>query len=190
MSPKGGFNTQLNSLGRRLNKGVDQTLGTGCLTKDFWHAAHAKANATWSFETGWIWPAGARLEIERGEVEAFHGVPDDGDELKDTEFWGFRFTAYGVGICSFDVDATSPSVARVHGTAVRQSSFDWESAFADVAAEFYHDLQFDDVHARGVSVKVIDALRRSFEARKLQVPELSSLKSKARILVGALRSKR
>lgn len=185
MSPKGGFTAQLNSVGRSWNGGGEQTLGTGVLGKAFWHREHAKAGATWSFEVGFIFPDGARLELNRGEIEAFHGAFDE--DLADTEFVGLRFTAHGVGISEFDVDATAP--ARGQASAVRQSSFDWESAFADVAAEFYHDLQFEDVNARGVSAKVIEALRRSFEARKLKVPENSSLKSKARILVGALRSR-
>lgn len=167
---------------------VDQALGTGILERKFWMRCHEDAGAKWVFETSLFWPEGARIDVERGEVEALHGIISDA--VKDDEFLAYRITAYAVSISEYDVDATAPLRGNKIDQLPRRSTFDWEAAFADVAADFYFDLEFEDVGARGVQTKIVDALRESFERRNLRVPELSSLKSKAKILVGALRSKR
>lgn len=72
----------------------------------------------------------------------------------------------------------------------RSTKFDWEVAFADVAACFYFDAQFNDINAKGVQAQIIDMLRASFEDRRLEVPTDDTLKPKARVLLGALRSKK
>lgn len=81
----------------------------------------------------------------------------------------------------------SPDAMAAKNT--RSTKFDWEVAFADVAARLYYDCDWPDVHARGVQTDIENALRNSFVRRKLPVPEETSLKNKARIILGALRAK-
>lgn len=188
VSPKGGFKAQLSAAGHSWGgKHIDTVLSSGMLTKRFWHRQHAIAGVEWDFETGFLWPDGARIDIAKGEVEAFHG--EFSEDVEESEFLAYRITAFGLGISESDVDATAPSATTTMKQGTRQTAFDWETAIADVAADFYFDLEFEDVNARGVQTEIIEALRKSFERRKLRVPELSSLKAKARILLGALRSK-
>jgi len=72
----------------------------------------------------------------------------------------------------------------------RSSTYDWEAAFADVAAEFYHGLEFANLDARGVQTEIIKRLRSSFELRGMPVPSDDTLKPKANKLLGALRAKK
>ena len=71
----------------------------------------------------------------------------------------------------------------------RPTTYDWEEAFADVAAAFYHDEAYEDINARGVQTKIIELLMASFEKRKKRVPARDSCKPKANKLLGALRSR-
>jgi hypothetical protein len=72
----------------------------------------------------------------------------------------------------------------------RATKYDWEAAFADVAAQFYHNVSFENLDARGVQGEIIRLLRSSFEGRKLAVPSDDTLKPKARMLLGSLRGKK
>ena len=115
--------------------------------------------------------------------------------------WGHEES---VGFVYMETDAYSVEVEvealekllglRIDATEVagqgRATKFDWEAAFADVAARFYHDIQFDDLEAKGVQSQIIDLLRASFESRGLAVPTDDTLKPKARKLLGALRAKK
>jgi hypothetical protein len=65
--------------------------------------------------------------------------------------------------------------------------YDWEAAFADVAASFHFDENFSNPGARGVQTKIVELLRRSFRRRKLPEPGDTILKEKAAKLQGALR---
>ncbi len=99
---------------------------------------------------------------------------------------------------AFSVEVESEAVERILGTttkanaAIRQraTKYDWESAFADVAAELYHDIEFANLNARGVQTEIIALLRKSFESRGLAVPSDDTLKPKAAKLLGALRGKK
>lgn len=56
-----------------------------------------------------------------------------------------------------------------HGNPIegRSTKYDWEAAFADVAACFDHDIQFDDLSSKGVQSEIINLLRSSFEGTEL-----------------------
>ena len=115
--------------------------------------------------------------------------------------WGFDD---GTGFVYMETDAYSVEIEadalkRLLGLTIetqdtasqgRNTKFDWEAAFADVAVRFYHDIEFDDLQAKGVQTDIIDMLRASFEARGLAVPSDDTLKPKARKLLGALRARK
>lgn len=104
---------------------------------------------------------------------------------------GFRLSEidiYSVEVEGEAVRRLFPHSPNQNGpTSGRGTMYDWESAFADVAAALYFDLEFQDTHARGVPAELQRALQQSFIARGLRVPEESTLKKKAQVLAGALR---
>lgn len=163
------------------------TFGSGMIERAFWLGAHSSATETWNAEDHFLWWNGARIEIDRSIVESFDG--HFLEDLPNDSFLGVHATFFGVEIDPEDVDATSPELPVNSARTARSSTFDWEGAFASVAARLYFDLQFEDVHARGTQVAVVDALREYFQNNNLAIPEISSLKAKARKIVGALRSK-
>jgi hypothetical protein len=100
---------------------------------------------------------------------------------------------------AYSVEIESEALTRIAGLEIgghcnpiegRGTKYDWEAAFADVAARFYHDIQFDDLSAKGVQTAIIDLLRSSFDGRGLPIPSDDTLKPKARKLLGALRGKK
>jgi hypothetical protein len=94
---------------------------------------------------------------------------------------------FGVHFAREDIERHFGKTAEP--TSVRSSEYDWPQAFADVAAEFFHNVQFHDLNARGVQTEIIGLLRQSFEDRNLKVPSDETLKTKAKMMLGALRSK-
>lgn len=161
------------------------------LSKQFWLNDHASAGEDWTWETGFLWPDGARVAMDRGIVEAFQGFFLESDD--DSEFMGTHITAFGVEVSEFDVDATAPEGSAGDSTRQQQeraTKYDWEAAFADVAADLYHEADFPKLDARGTQAEIIKMLRQSFERRRLKVPSEDTLKPKARMILGALRAKK
>jgi len=68
------------------------------------------------------------------------------------------------------------------------TAYDWESAFADVAAALYFDIEFERVDARGAQQEIVRLLRKSFEKRGKAEPGETMLKAKARKIQASLRS--
>jgi hypothetical protein len=107
---------------------------------------------------------------------------------------GFGLVEYDV----FSVEVEREAVARLMGIipdAKRESNahpsrYDWEAAFADVAAAFYHDTEFENINARGVQAEIVQMMLDSFERRGLAVPAADSCKPKAAKLLGALRARK
>lgn len=104
------------------------------------------------------------------------------EDLYGLEVWKEGLTKL-VGITSEPKQETGQAVGR-------RTTYDWEAAFADVAARLYLDVQFPDLEARGVQTELIGLLRDSFEERRLPVPAFETLKPKAKKILGALRSKK
>ena len=167
---------------------MDQLLGTAEIKAKFWRPIHSESDKDWIFGE-FIHPEMAFVDWDRGEVRSFYAESIKGHAGDD--FYGMFITAYGVELNAAHLNAVAPlrSQSPSNEPTARSSKFNWEAAFADVAARLYHDLQFENLEALGVQTAIIDALRQSFERRKLPVPEETSLKNKARIILGALRAK-
>ncbi|MDC8755202.1 hypothetical protein OIK40_11185 [Erythrobacter sp. sf7] len=103
-----------------------------------------------------------------------------------------RHSAAGVSFNRRQLSAFVGTAVNLPGpeSAVRRTVFDWEAAFADVAAALYHDVQFANLEAKGVQTELIRLLRSSFERRGVPIPSDDTLKPKARKLLGALRAKK
>lgn len=84
----------------------------------------------------------------------------------------------------------SPNVEDKSPVRHRGTKYNWEAAFADVAAQFYQGRDFDDLEARGVQAEIQKMLLDSFAERGLEIPSPDSAKVKAKTILGALRSQR
>lgn len=117
-----------------------------------------------------------------------------GPEYGGPDEVGFAYSKADI----FALEVQSEGIKRLLGVQVtddvggnaRATTYDWEAAFADVAAAFYHDIEFQSLEARGVQTEIVDLLRSSFESRGVAVPSDDTLKPKARKLLGALRAKK
>ena len=103
-----------------------------------------------------------------------------------------RHSAAGVAFNRRQLSAFVGGAASLVGaeSVSRRTVFDWEAAFADVAAALYHDVQFANLEAKGVQAELVRLLRSSFESRCVPIPSDDTLKPKARKLLGALRAKK
>lgn len=106
---------------------------------------------------------------------------------------GFSYTSEDLFAVEVDAEAVRKIIgwqlAKAGDPAARTTKYDWEAAFAYVAARLYHDESFDDVNAQGVQARIIELLLDSFERRNVAMPSAESCKKKARIIVGEIRSK-
>jgi hypothetical protein len=186
---EGEFAQALRKLDKEYTKGfISRPLPASHLTQKFWRPEHKNAGSDWELGEGFMWPDGARMQLERGLVETFTGFFHDDDQID--AFRAVRATAYGVQIYEYDVEAVAPQLTSVPVVEGRKTVYDWEAAFADVAAELYHRIEFANLDAKGVQTEIIGLLRASFEERQLSVPTDDTLKPKARKLLGALRAKK
>lgn len=162
--------------------------GPGTISPKFWEKIHASSNGKWETEEGFLWPTAVFSDWERGEFGVFTGEVFEPSE--DDEFFGGIVRLYGVQILEIDIDAVAPERSITSRSPDgRTTKFDWEAAFADVAAWLFSDADIPDVNAKGVQSMIIDRLRQSFLERGMGQPEDTSLKNKARIIMGALRAK-
>lgn len=112
--------------------------------------------------------------------------------------WGFEddigFVYMESDAYAVEIEATALNRLlglRVSLPAEQQTTrYDWEAAFADVAARFYHDVQFENIEARGVQAEIERMLIASFEKRGVAIPSPETCKPKARKLLGALRGEK
>ncbi len=166
--------------------GDDVEIYRGFWNKDFDAIDHGEWHRTYP---DWI-----SADWQRGEFLSL-GVRESTDaENRTTYSCSFAHGA-GVMIDREQLDIFYPGIAQPASTAssdvtarARSTTYDWEAAFADVAAMLYSDLEFEDVNARGVQAQIVGALRTSFEKRRLPIPSDDTLKPKARMIVGALRA--
>ncbi len=114
---------------------------------------------------------------------------------RDGEGWGhvgFSYSSEDLFAVEIDAEAVRKiigwQVAEAGDPIARTTKYDWEAAFAFVAARFFHDEEFEDVNARGVQARVAELLLDSFEKRKVALPSAESCKKKASIIVGELRA--
>lgn len=185
----GEFGQALCRLESEYPKGsINRPLPACHLTQKFWLPEHKNAGSDWELGNGFMWPEGARIQLERGLVETFTGFFHDDDRVD--AFQAVRATAYRVQIYEYDVEAVAPEIASAPVSEGRKTVYDWEAAFADVAAELYHRIEFANLDAKGVQTEIIRLLRASFEERQLSIPTDDTLKPKARKLLGALRAKK
>jgi hypothetical protein len=154
----------------------------------FWMADDVLSKGNWIGRVGGF-DVAKRAEWEKS---IFHQA--------ETHFLTQRFPApasrvsfYGIRLVKADIEvvcpAPLPNASEPVQITTRGTKFDWEGAFADVGAWLYADADFPDLDATGVQKLIVDELRLSFEKRGLDVPELTSLKNKARKILGALRAK-
>lgn len=133
------------------------------------------------------WERGHFHERMLSYTDEWFGDDDDaGFRYSTTDLYSVEIEADAMHRFFGFNEANSASQDAIQNS--RPTSYDWEAAFADVAAKLYSDLAFDDVNARGVQKEIINALRQSFEERKVAVPSDDTLKPKARKIVGALRA--
>lgn len=101
---------------------------------------------------------------------------------------------YGVKVNKNDLDIVAPAnvikeQANFNNQPVeRLSKFDWEAAFADVAAWLFYDADIPNVNTRGVQSQIEIALGDSFAKRNLPTPSEGTLRKKARIICASLRA--
>lgn len=166
---------------------MSRVFGHVDISKEFWQSLHVNANSTWNGGRGFLWAEGAFSDWARGEFGVFVGSAHD--SLSDQVFLGRIIKLYGVRILEEDIDAIAPKRSQKSDSIVgRPTRFNWEVAFADVAAWLHSDADIPDINALGVQAQIIERLRKSFIARGTEVPEDTSLKNKAKIIMGALRS--
>lgn len=122
-----------------------------------------------------------------------YAVPEYGD-LETVGFIYRDEDLYGLEVCAEGLTKlvkANPKPNEDRQQAVgRATTYDWEAAFADVAARLYLDVELPDLNARGVQTQIIDLLRESFENRGLPTPATDTLKPKAKKILGALRFKK
>ena len=163
----------------------------GCyqLPKTFWGHPHHE-NSAWTGSVTIPFCEGFMADWSIGKFGAIydrHNLSHHLEEPLETVAIG-QLVCFAVAFQKSDIEAT---FGRLPGPkVVRNSTYDWEAAFADVAAQLYRDIDFPDINARGVQSELIGLLRDSFESRKLPVPADDTLKPKAKKLLGALRSKK
>lgn len=129
-----------------------------------------------------------RGEFRVAEIHArYLKKTDDSEYVEEPSHVGIT-TFYNVEFLLADLNSIAPlRQEKFHNG--RSSKFDWEAAFADVSSWLFHEAEIPDVNANGVQKAIVDELRKSFLNRNLAVPEDTSLKNKARKIMGALRSK-
>ncbi len=178
---------------RGLNHDSCIQKGNLLIDKVFWDIEHLGENTGWKkshdffveyYFSNW-------KTSEFGRVWSLSTI-NNGDTAGKLIFYNCLISKRTVSLLTGwkDGDQNPPKIEdqkQLH-TVKRASQFNWEAAFADVATWLYYDADIPDINALGVQTQIIDALRQSFENRKLVSPSDASLKSKARIIMGSLRS--
>lgn len=162
----------------------------GCFSvpKSLWENDHSESTE-WVGETGYPWMTGSIANWSIGKFGSLYersNINDWGNEPEKKGATG-QLVCLAVEFLESDIEAVFGKLGGARSS--RGTKYDWEAAFADVAAAFYHDVEFESLEAQGVQKKVIELLRSSFEKRGLAVPSDDTLKPKARAILGALRAK-
>lgn len=155
----------------------------------FWHPEHSE-NSDWEGDLSFPFCEAYSSEWSIGKFGAIFDrldVFDPGHEPPEKQAIG-QVIYFAVTFQRADIEATFGQIEN--SSAGRSATYDWQAAYADVAASLYHDVEFENLEARGVQKKIIDMLRTSFEERGLPVPADDTLKPKAKQILGSLRSKK